>query len=144
VQPSQVCGGAQFERSGFLASRYRQRLFKQFLRSSHHTGAAFEDKCTRIEPEELRFKKTFAGPVSGCQTLHDDFSGRRQLMSCQQRLRQQGVKRRDGVQIAGADGLSQLAVDRCQRIRRRVELVRANPPNGARQAAPEAEAVLFR
>ena len=103
MQPGQVRGGAEFERSGFLASRYRQRLFKHFLRFRQHTGPAFEDKCTRIQPEELRFKKTFAGPLGGCQTLDADFSGRRQLMPCQQRLRQQGVKRRDGVQIAGAD-----------------------------------------
>ena len=33
-------------------------------------------------------------------------------MPCQQRLGQQGVKRRDGVQIAGANELSQLAVHR--------------------------------
>jgi hypothetical protein len=42
-QQSQVCGNAQFERSGLFALRDRQGLFKQFLRFDQHSGA-FEDK----------------------------------------------------------------------------------------------------
>src|SRR5215472_2464691 len=79
-EPGEAHSGAQFERTGLLAPRDRQRLFEQFLRVDRHAGSAFDVKCARLQAKELRFKKTLAGPLSGLQTFADDFPGRRQLM----------------------------------------------------------------
>jgi len=38
VEPGQVCGGAQFERSGILTLRNRQRLFKELFASVDTSG----------------------------------------------------------------------------------------------------------
>jgi len=68
MEPGQVHGGAQFERSGLLALHNRQRRFEQFLPVGRPTGSAFDDKGARLQAQEFRFSPVAVRPGEGLLT----------------------------------------------------------------------------